>query len=610
MMKSLKKISKTTALCFLVVAVFIYIINIFTNSILSVQPKMQHDAVAENRQALNTLFNDKKLQKNPYQKLSLGIMKMMTCATIGEVCTNNPDDGEKNFSKSLVGGMTAMTSTIITHPPSSGVLYAYDTLQHAGLIPKTYAAEGIGIAALGPFKVMWNVFRNISYGILVVIMVAIGFMIMMRMKLSAQTAISIENSLPRIVIALLLITFSFAISGFLIDFMYLLMAIIISLLLQGAGPTFASHIGELQNAHLTAGPSVIVDSMLPNQSYANYISTGGSSVPFIKLLLAKALDTRSVDQIVNIFSLGNSLLLLLPGPIRALVWILGGIGSLLVTSYVIALFSNSGAFDIFTGLSGFTFSLGNLPKPLTAVPATLIMLSLFMVIGLPVLMGIFIFITILLLFFRIFFLLLKAYLMMMLYIIFAPMYMLFEAIPGNKSFSTWFRSLLGEVLTFPIVTTLFMLGYIFVNSYSTADATNAVGASFLGPTFWAPPYLYGLNQSAFVYVVGMGLLFMIPDLVGMAKDMLGLKSSGLANNAGIGMFFGGAAVGLGGGLSLFSKGAGLINTFGGSGATKDLMKNMNLTGFLRAPFTKRNDQTSKQSNFFDVVDNKPPKKTT
>lgn len=489
-----------------------------------------------------------------------------------------------------------MTTAMITHPPSSGVVYAYDTLQRVGFIPKTYAAQGIGMAALEPFRTMWNVFRNISYGILVVIMVALGFMIMMRMKLSAQTAISIENSLPRIVISLLLITFSFAIAGALIDFMYLIMAISISLLLQGAGPTFAAHIGEMQNLHLTAGPSVIVDSMLPNQSFANYLAQGGGGSAMsgaLKLLLGNILDTRSIDMMVNIFTLGNSILLLLPGPIRILVWILGGIGSLVLTSYVTSLFGTAGAFDMFTGVAGFTFGLGNLPKPIVGLPFTIVVIAGIGILALPILAGFFIFITILLLFFRIFFLLLKSYLMIMLYIIFAPMYMLFEAIPGNKAFSNWFRSLLGEVLTFPIVTILFMLGHIFVNSYGVDQSLGSgiSGAFGLGKTFWAPPYLYGLNQSAFVYVVGMGLLFMIPDLIGMAKDMLGLKSTGMGN-AGLGMFFGGAAAGLGGGLSLFSRGAGLLNTFAGSGATKDLMEKYNLKGFFQAPFRRPGNRAS------------------
>jgi len=595
MMNKVRIVIKKAALTLLFIAVIIYVINIFTGSIIGSQPKNTRDTISDNRVALYKLYNDKSLQKNAPQKLALGVMRIMTCAVIGEVCTNNPADAEKNFSKSMLGGMTSMTTAMITHPPSSAIVYAYDSLQKVGFIPKTYAAQGIGMAALEPFKTMWNIFRNISYGILVVIMIALGFMIMMRMKLSAQTAISIENSLPRIVISLLLITFSFAIAGALIDLMYLLMAISISLLLQGAGPSFASHIGEMQNTHLTAGASVIIDSMLPNRTFANFLAQGGQGSAMLgafKLLLGNLLDTRSVDMIVNVFTLGNSILLLLPGPIRVFVWLLGGLGTLLITSYITSLFGTAGAFDLFSGLSAFTLSFGNLPKPLVGLPFTIILMAVFGFVALPALAGLFIFITILLLFFRIFFILLKAYLMIMLYIIFAPMFMLFEAIPGNKAFSRWFKSLLGEILTFPIVTVLFMLGFIFVNSYTPPDPTDPI-ANALGitQTFWAPPYLYGLNQGAFVYVVGMGLLFMIPDLISMAKDMLGLKSAGMGN-AGLGMFFGGAAAGVGGGLALFSRGAGLLNTFAGSQATKNLMDKWNLKGFFQAPFMRSNKQTS------------------
>ena len=42
-----------------------------------------------------------------------------------------------------------MTSYIVApyaSPPSSGVYYVYDRLQHAGFVPQAYAAEGIGFA--------------------------------------------------------------------------------------------------------------------------------------------------------------------------------------------------------------------------------------------------------------------------------------------------------------------------------------------------------------------------------------------------------------------------------------------------------------------------------
>jgi hypothetical protein len=64
---------------------------------------------------------------------------------------------------------------------------------------------------------LWSQTRNIAYLGFVVIMIGIGFMIMFRSKIGGQTLVTIGNSIPRVVVALILVTFSFAIIGLIID---------------------------------------------------------------------------------------------------------------------------------------------------------------------------------------------------------------------------------------------------------------------------------------------------------------------------------------------------------------------------------------------------------
>jgi hypothetical protein len=61
-------------------------------------------------------------------------------------------------------------------------------------------------------------------------MIVIGFLIMFRKKIDPKTVITVQNALPNIVVTLLLITFSYAIVGVLIDFMYLLIMLSVSIL--------------------------------------------------------------------------------------------------------------------------------------------------------------------------------------------------------------------------------------------------------------------------------------------------------------------------------------------------------------------------------------------
>lgn len=154
-------------------------------------------------------------------------------AILGRGKTNctNPTIVMEHFNRSAMGTTSKLIAGMVTDRPASFAYYAYDLLHNAGFVEKTYA-QGIGYSGLFPILDIWKVFRNLTYIILVIVMIVIGFMIMFRMKLDAQTVISIQNALPNIVLTLILITFSYAIAGLLIDLMYFLMSLIVNVFYQ------------------------------------------------------------------------------------------------------------------------------------------------------------------------------------------------------------------------------------------------------------------------------------------------------------------------------------------------------------------------------------------
>lgn len=83
---------------------------------------------------------------------------------------------------------------------------------------------GSGISGL------WSATRNIAYIGFVIIMIVIGFMIMFRNKIGGQVLVTVGNSIPRVVVALVLVTFSFAIMGLIIDLGGLSMKIVADLI--------------------------------------------------------------------------------------------------------------------------------------------------------------------------------------------------------------------------------------------------------------------------------------------------------------------------------------------------------------------------------------------
>lgn len=60
---------------------------------------------------------------------------------------------------------------------------------------------------------LWRIVRDASYGFIALIMIVTGVMIMTRKKVSAQAMVTVQYAIPRIAIALFLITFSYAIGA-------------------------------------------------------------------------------------------------------------------------------------------------------------------------------------------------------------------------------------------------------------------------------------------------------------------------------------------------------------------------------------------------------------
>lgn len=130
------------------------------------------------------------------------------------------DEKGQYVVKGVVPEMGNAIAMMIKNPPASGELWLADLLQHSPLVSQAYA-QGIGFKSLNPILPVWKAFRDLSYVVFVLVFIAIGFMIMFRKNLHGQTVITISNALPNLVITLLLITFSYAIAGFMIDIMYL-----------------------------------------------------------------------------------------------------------------------------------------------------------------------------------------------------------------------------------------------------------------------------------------------------------------------------------------------------------------------------------------------------
>jgi len=132
-------------------------------------------------------------------------------------------------SGGALGGLASLISTLCSIPPASGVEYLADLGKNFGITKPAYAQQGIGFKSFAPILEIWKIFRNLAYLAFVLIFIITGLAIMFRVKISPQAVITIESALPKIVVALIMVTFSYAIAGFLIDLIYVLIGIMVAI---------------------------------------------------------------------------------------------------------------------------------------------------------------------------------------------------------------------------------------------------------------------------------------------------------------------------------------------------------------------------------------------
>lgn len=499
-MKIIKTALSHLSKALLVLSVIFVVITFFANYIIG-DAEIKIDPDKSYKKQVYQIINDKELNSTEQGRTQVMIYRQVMCTLMGEGCTNNPADAEKNYEKSMVSGIINGISLPFAKPPASGQLWVQEGLANAGFVPSVYA-QGIGFYGLQPLAPLWKAFRNISYMILVLGMVLIGFLIMFRYKVDPQTTISVESALPRFAYTLLTITFSFAISGFLIDLMYIFMGLSVSTVIEsvkGSYPGF--QLNELQSVaqHLySSGPSRLFDLVTWNGNVWNVGHALISMLPFAVKGMLEGIIGMAVGYVLIKIADGSKLLL-----VGGAVPFIGGLLSLLLA--------------IVIGFAGFGIGITFAGIILSLVAWC----------------------TLLVLFFRILIKVFFTYTNIILWIIFAPVYLLQDIIPGKSAFTDWLKNLVGELLTYPLIIVLIMISALIAQTDTVSTSTY---------NLWQPPFATNRSVNGFATLIAMVLLVNIPKIVDQVKEALGVKGG---PGYGVGSLFGGAIGGVGGAFSMY-----------------------------------------------------------
>lgn len=406
-------------------------------------------------------------------------------------------------SGGAIGVMGNMISMLYTPPLHTGD-YFQNLASNFGIAKPAIAQQtGAGFEGLRPLMGLWTAFRNVVYLVFVIVFVVIGVAIMLRIKIDPRTVMTIQNQIPKIIVGILLVTFSYAIAGFLIDMMY-------------------------TSIYLVGNIITSSDSKM-DQSITNKVATAPN--PF-------AATNRSVGLGVAFnasTAVGGELkdMLETPGG-RILTSIVGGVAG----SFMLSALPGNPT----TGIKGFLSkpdwgktitSLIKLPadflpggkivsKAIEAIVTTLpgigigALAGAFM--GPVVISGIATLVVFLILFiamlaalFRLWFTLLMAYIQILLDVVFAPFWIIGGIIPGSPiSITGWLKDIGANLAVFPVVIAMFLLGKVFQDAIGDGGVNNFV-----------PPLIGDrISPEAIKGFISLGIVLITPNILNIIKTAI------------------------------------------------------------------------------------------
>lgn len=392
-----------------------------------------------------------------------------------------PQDGKPQIG-GLIGFLPGMFSVVYT-PPASGTDYVRYLAGNFGITEPVYAqAPGGGFEALRPLLPLWTAARNVAYLLFVLVFIIIGLAIMLRVKIDPRTVMTLQNQIPRVIVGILLVTFSYAIAGLMIDGMWLL--------------TYAG-INTITQASPTSNPTTtgcFSNLTLQQRATKNLIST-----PF-------TFASEVLKQPCPSYAPGTE-------GLRQVTWgvgySIGGIVGDLVMAMITGKTGNWQQYCIGNGWS------------MTAIMDCL-MGSIGWIVGsvfgflAGLLALIIVFLALMWAMFTLWFELLKAYVMLILYIIAAPLWIITGLLPGTPlGFGKWMRRMFVHLAVFPAVACLLVIASVLANIFNNA-----------GPGAFVPPLVGQNNMASFGSLLAFAVILMAPTLLEVLKENLHATSKG------------------------------------------------------------------------------------
>ncbi len=373
----------------------------------------------------------------------------------------------------LTGLMSQMIGKLFIPPISTQQQINYFAANFGIGAQKTYAQgtpTGQGFIGLNAVQDLFIKVRNIAYLLIVILFIVIGIAIMIRVKIDPRTVMSIQNQIPKIIIGIIFMTFSYAIAGMLIDTMWTITYFGINTMTSGSQlcETQAKPLQAVATRQVLNNPVAFLTDLLGDETGC-FGSVDGISG--LAIDVGKTFGDTLSRITLAVFGMNEDLESCNPGSRGWKIW---------------------GVLDVQDclkkGMFGFL-------KYLIALIAGLIM-----------------FFSIVIAMIRIWFTLLKAYISFTLAVILAPFWILVGILPGGGlGFMQWLRHMISHLAVFPATVLMLLLAVIFAGNNTASDPQNA----FLPPLIGNPNAADGMGT-----LMAFAVILLTPDLLSMVREAL------------------------------------------------------------------------------------------
>ncbi len=469
---------------------------------------------------------------NYTQNVLIEVMSAVACQLTGidptsptqqclGVDPNTKKIGFVNGDGGAIGFMGNMITMLYTPPLHTGDYFKY-LAQDFGIVKHTYAAptatqNGIGFQGIAPLLALWTVFRNIVYLIFVLVFVIIGVAIMFRVKIDPRTVMTIQNQIPKIIIAIILVTFTFAIAGFLIDLMYTSIYL--------TGNAIASADKNLQKDNTVVK---LAQSSNPLAAANDIGGSGGNALGLANIawepakavgsFISPIFDNTPGKFIVGLAAgyIGKSIgkkagkaigtISRVAGAVIGLAACTAGTEGVAAGAAAPACIAGGAKIgDIVGNLLGGVLGIGGAIYGVThaqAITGFIVSLIAFVIIAIALLWALF----------RLWFALISAYIFILLDIVLAPFWIVAGAFPGSPiSFTGWLRNLIANLAAFPAAIVMFLIGGVFIDAFGSSNTAG----QFVPPLITNPS-----STKAIGALIGLGIILATPSVVNMMKAAL------------------------------------------------------------------------------------------